>query len=685
MTKAGRRKTVRAPGLPSRPSPTHTCGNTSSSGMSATSSSSSSPLSTTSTAKASFGLTAMESSAAAIPENSKGSAGLKSASGDSWDRHADVLVEDEVSPTFAGNELLGDECYFKQFELFYLYDIDPTASFGLAAMESSAAAIPEYSMGSAGLMSASGDSWDVHADVLVEDEFVDFFAAPTSAPPHCIQARLAPELSSAAHNVDHVAREAGFGSSDEGVDNAGASGARAMDTDGEAGTGRLEKGVDDVKSESIRDDALRAYIKTLDIKKLRRIKIMSFFFADSHGSRVANREPNRKRRYATVLRKMDAMSDAFFKRMFRVDRKSFRELMEITAKHFERSVRGAASAPQAVQLAAALRFFAGGIYLDICFGFNLHFTTVMTVVWRVAEAIDLELDNIYFPIDDEPKLKELEAGFNRISQGRFTGTVAAGDGVVFRIQRPRKDAVSGDVASFYTRKGYYAYGMQAFVDSRARFLNISMKMAASTHDSTSYIMSDLSKAIRDERLPDWAHIVLDEAYANRPQELSPYRGRNLDIWRDSFNYHLSLHRQCVERAFGILVARWGVFWRPLKVAFVRIPLLIRVCCRLHYFCVDRFGADKRSVAIARGDVQPRDSSSVLFIDGTGPSLGRRVDLEETSTEDQKRAELKEEGFLRPLHSPFSRVARIKLRMYCLDFLYNLVLMMNRIDLLISLT
>mmetsp|Transcript_16923 Transcript_16923/g.43471 ORF Transcript_16923/g.43471 Transcript_16923/m.43471 type:complete len:265 (-) Transcript_16923:435-1229(-) len=260
MTRAGRRKTVRAPGLPSRPSLTHICGKTSSSGMSATSSSSSSPLSTTSTAKASFGLTAMESSAAAIPENSMGSAGLKS---------------------------------------------------------------------------ASGDSWDVHADVLVEDEHVDFFAAPTSAPPHCIQARLAPDLSSAAHNVEHVAREAGFGSSDEGVDDAGASGARAMDTDGEAGTGRLEKGVDDVKSESIRDDALRAYIKTLDIKKRRRIKIMSFFFADSHGSRVANREPNRKRRYATVLRKMDDMSDAFFKRMFQMDRKSFRELMEITAKQLD--------------------------------------------------------------------------------------------------------------------------------------------------------------------------------------------------------------------------------------------------------------------------------------------------------------------------------------------------------------
>jgi hypothetical protein len=96
----------------------------------------------------------------------------------------------------------------------------------------------------------------------------------------------------------------------------------------------------------------------------------------------------------------------------------------------------------------------------------------------------------------------------RISNGVFQGTVAAGDGVVFRMQRPPKEDVDGDVASFFTRKGYYVYGMQAFVDSSCRFLSISMKMCASTHDSTAYMVSDLSNAIREGRLASWAHIVV---------------------------------------------------------------------------------------------------------------------------------------------------------------------------------
>jgi len=99
------------------------------------------------------------------------------------------------------------------------------------------------------------------------------------------------------------------------------------------------------------------------------------------------------------------------------------------------------------------------------------------------------------------------------------------------------------------------------------------------------------------------------------------------VWDDAFNYFLSLHRQCVERAFGILVQRWGIFWRALRVKFSRIPLLIRVCCRLHNFIIDKF--DMEQVSIAQGDAREGDIASTMFIDGTGHTQGRRVDLEKS--------------------------------------------------------
>ena len=64
-------------------------------------------------------------------------------------------------------------------------------------------------------------------------------------------------------------------------------------------------------------------------------------------------------------------------------------------------------------------------------------------------------------------------------------------------------------------------------------------------------------------------------------------GRGLGEWRDSFNFWLSHSRQAVERAFGMLVQRWGIFWRPFTFSFERWPLVIILCCKLHNFCLDR--------------------------------------------------------------------------------------------------
>ena len=43
---------------------------------------------------------------------------------------------------------------------------------------------------------------------------------------------------------------------------------------------------------------------------------------------------------------------------------------------------------------------------------------------------------------------------------KLRGTIAASDGIVFRMQMPTNEQVDGDVTSYYTRKGYYAYGLQ---------------------------------------------------------------------------------------------------------------------------------------------------------------------------------------------------------------------------------
>jgi hypothetical protein len=89
------------------------------------------------------------------------------------------------------------------------------------------------------------------------------------------------------------------------------------------------------------------------------------------------------------------------------------------------------------------------------------------------------------------------------------------------------------------------------------------------------------------RLPCDFYIIGDEAFSCTDQLLVPYGGRGLGVWKDSFNYHLSSMRQCIERAFALYVQRWGIVWRALRTDFNRWPLVLTVCAKLHNFCIDR--------------------------------------------------------------------------------------------------
>lgn len=216
---------------------------------------------------------------------------------------------------------------------------------------------------------------------------------------------------------------------------------------------------------------------TIDIKTLsyivkarwagrKRIKGKKFVYKSITKAKkftVTGRKKNTPRDRANVVGKMNDMSDEFFQRYFRLNRPTFEWLVEeispllrLTDTGVKRAEASSGSSISVViLLAIALRFLAGGSYLDIAFAFAVHYKTIMIHIWKTIEAIDAALDNIKFPIDSEEALRDLEQGFLHISKGIFPGTVAAGDGVVFRMQMPHKNEVNGDVASFFTRKGYY--------------------------------------------------------------------------------------------------------------------------------------------------------------------------------------------------------------------------------------
>ena len=138
-----------------------------------------------------------------------------------------------------------------------------------------------------------------------------------------------------------------------------------------------------------------------------------------------------------------------------------------------------------------------------------------------------------------------------------------------------------------TRHDCWGIVVMAGCGANLKFYMFSCISGGSTNDSLAWEISELFRLVEiEKKLANRYYIFSDEAVTTTDQVLSPWPGRGLGPWKDSFNFHLSRMRQCIERAFGRLTQRWGVVWRPLRCSFDKWPLVCSVAAKLHNFCID---------------------------------------------------------------------------------------------------
>ena len=296
-----------------------------------------------------------------------------------------------------------------------------------------------------------------------------------------------------------------------------------------------------------------AAMKAEDTKKLKSMR------------KIRKRKPkNLHRNRGFAVEEMDKLSDAIFEKMFRVDRSTFNELSElvdpIVKRNELKSIQSSGSCiPTDTRLAVTLRWLAGGSYLDLCFAWGISIACFFSdrgVLWPTIEALD-EVLKLGFPLNDISALEEISNGFNRHSNGIMNGCVLAIDGLAVRTRQPYVTE-NKNTKSWRCRKGGFALIVMAGSDVNGKFLMATADHCGSTHDITCWENSALYAAIRDGKLDSRFFVIGDEAFTNLQQVLSPYSGRGLGRWKDAFNYWLSHSRQSIERAFGMLVMRWGI-------------------------------------------------------------------------------------------------------------------------------
>lgn len=203
-------------------------------------------------------------------------------------------------------------------------------------------------------------------------------------------------------------------------------------------------------------------------------------------------------------------------------------------------------------------------------------SSVSRIVYKVICAINRRLDNIRFPQGEA--LNHVKLAFYRTC--KIPNVIGAIDGTLIPIAAP----VDAEEA-YVCRKGYHALNVQAVVEPSLRFLDVVARWPEATHDASIFDNCGLKDHLEQASV---GHLLGDSGYPLREYLLTPVLSAQQPA-DDAYNVSHKKGRVCLERAFGVLKARFRCLHKSagcLQYRPVKCAQIIMCCARLHNLCVD---------------------------------------------------------------------------------------------------
>ncbi|WVZ64601.1 hypothetical protein U9M48_014096, partial [Paspalum notatum var. saurae] len=180
----------------------------------------------------------------------------------------------------------------------------------------------------------------------------------------------------------------------------------------------------------------------------------------------------------------------------------------------------------------------------------------------------------------------------------FDGCIGALDGthIPARINHDSR-------LDFINRKGRTSFNVLGIVDMDMRFTYVGAGRAGSCHDMA--VLRDCMQMANYPHPPAGRYYLVDSGYALCEGYLGPYRStryhleefrrRGAETREEKFNYHHASLRNVVERAFGVLKAKWHILEGVLFYARKKQTKMIIACCAPQNFLLDRHLASSQSL------------------------------------------------------------------------------------------
>jgi hypothetical protein len=172
-----------------------------------------------------------------------------------------------------------------------------------------------------------------------------------------------------------------------------------------------------------------------------------------------------------------------------------------------------------LQLYVTLRLLsgAGAAYLDMVW-YAISLSFVHELFWKTISIIDTAINNIQFPqdstgvaliVDGWAEKREARHGF-----ATNMGTVLVVDGFVIEIKKPSAVSLLGKSVDCYRNcKGFGGLITQVECDSNAKIHFVQTYWPGTTNDITCFQQTPLFNALKEKMLPEYIHVVADEAYS----------------------------------------------------------------------------------------------------------------------------------------------------------------------------
>ncbi|KAL2087184.1 hypothetical protein ACEWY4_018243 [Coilia grayii] len=268
----------------------------------------------------------------------------------------------------------------------------------------------------------------------------------------------------------------------------------------------------------------------------------------------------------TSFNPLEVLPDEAIIRKFRLSRGQIMELLGVVHPHLVRRTRRSFALTPAVQLLAALRFYATGSYYEVLGdGLGLSRASLSRAVTAVTDVLLLHLaERMSFPSTPED-IRRVNQGFHAIAG--LPRVIGAIDGTLVPIATP-----STHGPRYICCKGYAAINAMVVCSAEGEFLDVVARWPGSTHDAFIWENPGLCRAAEGGGFGGcW--LLGDSSFPLRPFLLTPYLHAQTEP-QAGYNRAHKLTRAVVERAIGV----WKQRFRCLNKGAGGLQLHPRKCC-----------------------------------------------------------------------------------------------------------